>query len=266
MEEIFQEITKISSEGDSAALATVVQAKGSTPREVGAKMLIKSDGNIIGSIGGGALEAAIYREAMSVQREGKAKMLHFDLTGEEVEADQMLCGGEMDIFIEPILPQLTLYIFGAGHISLSISKMAKMVGFRVVVIDDRDEFANSKRFPEADEILAEDFSSALSRLRINDSSYIAIVTRGHQFDEKVLEWAITTGARYIGMIGSKKKNEVILAHLQSKGISKDVLEGVHSPIGLDIGAETPEEIALSIVAELIAIKRQEGHKVKTWKV
>jgi xanthine dehydrogenase accessory factor len=141
-----------------------------------------------------------------------------------------------------------------------------MVGFRVFVIDDRKEFANSKRFPEADEIFAEDFSSALSRLRINDSSYIAIVTRGHQFDEKVLEWAVTTEARYIGMIGSKKKNEVIFAHLQSKGISKDILKRVHAPIGLDVGAETPEEIAVSIVAELITIKRQEGHKVKTWKV
>lgn len=266
MEEIFEEITRIRSEGGSAALATVVQAKGSTPRGVGAKMLIKSDGNIIGSIGGGTLEAAICREAMSVLREGKAKMLHFDLTGEEVEADQMLCGGEMDIFIEPILPQLTLYIFGAGHISLSISKMAKMVGFRVVVIDDRAEFANSERFPEADEIFAEDFSAALSRLRINGSSYIAIVTRGHQFDEKVLEWAVKTEARYIGMIGSKKKNRVIFTHLQSKGICKDVLERVHAPIGLEIGAETPEEIALSIVAELITIKRQEGHTVKAWKV
>jgi xanthine dehydrogenase accessory factor len=266
MEEIFQEITKIRSEGGSAALATVVQAKGSTPREVGSKMLINNDGNIIGSIGGGTLEATICREAMSVLREGKAKLLHFDLRGKEVEADQMLCGGEMDIFIEPILPQLTLYIFGAGHISLSISKMAKMVGFRVVVIDDRVEFANSERFPEADEIFAEDFSATLSRLRINDSSYIAIVTRGHQFDEKVLEWAVTTGARYIGMIGSKKKNELIFAHLQSKGISKDVLERVHAPIGLDINAETPEEIAVSIMAELIKIKRQEGTAVKAWKV
>ena len=266
MEKIFEEITRIRSRGGSAALGTVVQVKGSTPREVGSKILIKGDGAVLGSIGGGSLEATICREAMSVLREGKAKMLHFDLTGEEVEADQMLCGGEMDIFIEPILPQPTLFIFGAGHIPHSISKIAKMIGFKVIVIDDRVEFANPERFPEADEILAEDFSAALSRLRINASSYIAIVTRGHQFDEKVLEWAVKTEARYIGMIGSKKKNEVIFAHLLSKGISTDILERVHAPIGLDINAETPEEIAVSIVAELITIKRQEGHTVKTWNV
>jgi xanthine dehydrogenase accessory factor len=266
MEEIFEEIARIRSEGGRAALATIVQVKGSAPREAGSKILIKGDGTTFGSIGGGTLEAVICREAMSVLREGRAKMLHFDLTGEEAEADQMLCGGEMDIFIEPILPQPTLYIFGAGHISRSISKIAKMIGFRVVVIDDRAEFANPERFPEADEIFSEDFFAAFSRLRINDSSYIAIVTRGHQFDEKVLEWAVQTEARYIGMIGSKKKNEVIFAHLHSKGISKDILKRVHSPIGLDIGAETPEEIAVSIVAELITIKRQEEHKVKAWKV
>lgn len=265
MEKIFKEINKISSEGGRAALATVVQVNGSAPREVGSKILIKEDGSLVGSIGGGTLEATICQEAMSVLREAKARMLHFDLSGEE-EGDQMLCGGEMDIFIEPILPQPTLYIFGAGHISLSISKIAKMVGFRVVVIDDRAEFANPERFPEADEIVAEDFSAAFSRLKINNASYIAIVTRGHQFDEKVLEWAVKTEARYIGMIGSKKKNEVIFAHLQSKRISEDILEQVHTPIGLDIGAETPEEIAVSIMAELITIKRQQGHGVKTWKV
>jgi xanthine dehydrogenase accessory factor len=266
MEEIFQEIAKIRSEGGNAALATIVQVKGSTPREVGAKILINGDGTLLGSIGGGTLESTICREAMSVLKQGKAKMLHFDLTGKEGESDQMLCGGEMDIFIEPLLPQPTLYIFGAGHISIPLSKMAKMVGFRVVVIDDRAEYANRERFPEADEVFAEDFSAALSRVRVNVSSYIAIVTRGHQFDETVLKWAVKTEARYIGMIGSKQKNEVIFAHLKSKGISKDILEQVHAPIGLDIGAETPEEIALSIVAELVTIRRQGGHGVKTWKV
>jgi xanthine dehydrogenase accessory factor len=266
MDELFNEIAKVSSEGGSGALATVIQVRGSAPREVGSKIFIKADGSLVGSIGGGTLEATIVREAKSVLREGKAKMLHFDLTGEEAEGDQMLCGGEMDIFIEPILPQPTLYLFGAGHISLSISKIAKMVGFRVVVIDDRADFANPGRFPEADQIVAEDFSTSLPRSRINDSSYIAIVTRGHQFDEEVLEWAVQTEARYIGMIGSKKKNEVVFAHLRSKGISGEKLAQVYAPIGLDIGAEKPEEIAVSIVAELIRIKRQQRQRTKTWKV
>jgi xanthine dehydrogenase accessory factor len=264
MEAILKEINKIHSEGDSAALATIVKVKGSAPREVGSKILIKEDGALLGSIGGGALEARVCQEAMSILRQGKAQMLHFDLTGEE--NDEMLCGGEMDVFIEPIFPSPTLFIFGAGHVSLCIYRIAKLVGFRVVVMDDRTEFANPERFPEADEIVAEDFSAAFSRLRINSSSYITIATRGHQFDETVLEWAVETGARYIGMIGSKTKNEVIFAHLKSRGISEEKLKQVHAPIGLDIGAETPEEIAVSIVAEIIHARRAREHTVKTWKV
>jgi len=255
MEEIFQEITKIRSEGGSAALATVVQVKGSTPREVGSKILIKGNGAVIGSIGGGTLEATICREAMSVLREGKAKMLHFDLTGEEVEADQMLCGGEMDIFIEPILPQPTLYIFGAGHISLSISKIAKMIGFRIIVIDDRAEFANPGRFPEADMILVEQWEQAFPKLQINDSSYIIILTGNHITDQRVLEWALGTEAKYIGMIASKNKREAIFSNLSAKGIAEELLNKVHSPIGLEINAETPDEIAVSILAQIVKIRR-----------
>lgn len=266
MEDIFEEIVKIRSEGGSAALATVVKVEGSTPREAGSKILINGNGTTIGSIGGGTLEATICREAMDVIRGCRAKMLHFDLTGDEAEGDTMVCGGEMDIFIEPILPQPTLYIFGAGHISISISKIAKMAGFRVVVIDDRAEFANSERFPEADEIYAEDFPMVFPKLKINDSSYIAIVTRGHQFDEKVLEWAVKTETRYIGMIGSKKKNEIIFSRLQSKGVSREMLEHVHAPIGLDISAETPQEIAVSIMAEIIKTRRGKEHAVKDWRV
>lgn len=266
MGDIFEEISRIRSEGGSAALATVVQVKGSTPREAGSKILIKSDGTIFGSIGGGTLEATICRESMNVIREARPKMLHFDLTGEEVQGDEMLCGGNMDIFIEPIFPQATLYIFGAGHISLTMSKIAKMVGFKVVVIDDRAEFANAERFPEADEIFADNLSTVFSKLKINKSSYIAIVTRGHQSDERVLEWAVKTEACYIGMIGSKKKNEVIFSHLQSKEISRELLESVHAPIGMDIHAETPQEIAVSIVAEIIKTRREKEHTVKTWDV
>lgn len=266
MEDIFEEIVKIRSEGESAALATVIKIKGSTPREEGSKMLIRSDGTILGSIGGGALEDQVCQEAMDVIREGKQKLLHFNLTGEEIAEDGMLCGGNMDILVEPILAQPTLYIFGAGHVSFSISKIAKMVGFEVVVIDDRAEFANIKRFPKADEIFAEDFSKVFSKLKINRSSYIVIVTRGHKFDEKVLEWAVKNEASYVGMIGSKKKNDTIFSNLQSKGISKELLGDVHAPIGLEIHAETPEEIAVSIMAEIIKVRKEREHTVKTWEV
>jgi xanthine dehydrogenase accessory factor len=146
-------------------------------------------------------------------------------------------------------------IFGGGHISLPLARIGKMVGFRVIVIDDRPEFANRERFPEADEIFAQDFSLVYPQLQINKSSYIVIVTRGHLSDETVLEWAVGTEAAYIGMIGSEKKVNTIFSHLQSKGTPREVLEKVHAPIGLDIHAETPEEIAISILAEVIKVKR-----------
>jgi len=264
MEELFRQIAKIRSEEESAALATVVQVKGSAPRAAGAKIIIKDNGAVLGSIGGGALEVKICQEAMTVLKQGKPKMLHFDLTGDELQTDEMLCGGEMDIFIEPIFPQPVVYIFGAGHISRSISQIAKMIGFKVVVIDDRKEFANAERFPEADDIIAEDFSKAFCRLNVKNASYIAIVTRGHQFDEMVLAWAVTTDACYIGMIGSEKKNRVIFEHLHAKGVPQKRLQEIHAPIGLDINAETPEEIAVSIVAEMITVRRARSHTAKTW--
>ncbi len=267
MGDIFEEILRIRSEGGTAALATVIRAEGSTPRREGAKMLIRRDGTIVGSIGGGALEAQVCREAIDVIREARPKVLHFNLTGEEAAEDGMLCGGNTDIFVEPIAGQPTLYIFGAGHISVSVSRIAKMVGFKVTVIDNRAEFANTDRFPDADEIIAEDFSRAFSKLEITRSSYIVIVTRGHQFDETVLEWAVKTEAGYVGMIGSREKKDAVFSHLQSKGISKKLLNGVHAPIGADISAETPEEIAVSIMAEIIKVRRgREGVGRKTWKV
>jgi len=266
MEDIFKEIAIIKSEGGSAALATIIKTKGSAPREAGSKMLIRSDGTIAGSIGGGSLEATICREAANVIKEANPKLMHFNMTKEEAAEDGMICGGTMDVFIEPIVSEPTLFIFGAGHISVSICKLAKMVGFKVAVIDDRAEFANAKRFPDADQVLNEKFTEIFSKLTINRSSYIVIVTRGHQFDEKVLEQAIQSKACYLGMIGSKKKNDTVFANLQSKGISKKLLKAVHAPIGLDIHAETPEEIAVSIMAEIIKRRREKGHTAKNWKV
>lgn len=254
MKDIFEEIIKLKRKGDKAALATITMTKGSTPREQGAKMLVKSDGTIVGSIGGGSLELEVCKEALKVIASGKAKVLHFDLTGRAAEVG-MVCGGIMDVFIEPIVSPPTLYIFGGGHISLALAKIGKMLEFRTVVIDDSPEFANRERFPEADEVLVQDFKSASSQFQIDESSYIVIVTRGHLSDEMVLEWAIKTKARYIGMIGSKKKVKTVYSHLQSRGISQEMLKRVHAPIGLEINAETPEEIAVSILAEIIQVKR-----------
>jgi xanthine dehydrogenase accessory factor len=255
MTDIYQEIVKIKEEGLEAALVTIVSATGSTPREEGAKMLVKPDGTIAGTIGGGSLEAQVIEEAVRVIKQGKPKRIHFTLSDKQASEVGMICGGDMEVFIEPILTAPTLFIFGGGHISLPLAKTARLLGFKIAVIDDRADFASAERFPEAEMVLAGDFSKAFPRLKIDKTSYIVIVTRGHQHDEMVLEWAVGTPAKYIGMIGSKTKVKTIFDHLLAKGVPKEKLDSVHSPIGLAIGAQAPEEIAVSILAEIIKVRR-----------
>jgi xanthine dehydrogenase accessory factor len=255
MADIYQEIVRIKEKGEEAALVTIVSATGSTPREEGAKMLVRPDGTIIGTIGGGNLEAQVINEAVGVIKQGKPKRLHMNLTAKEAEETGMICGGDLEVFIEPILTAPTMYIFGGGHISLPLAQIGKLLGFKIAIIDDRAEFASTKRFPEAEMVLAGDFSKAFSKLKIDKTSYIVIVTRGHQNDELVLEWAVGTPAQYIGMIGSQTKVKTVFSHLLAKGVSKGRLDSVYSPIGLEIGAQTPEEIAVSILAEIIKVRR-----------
>jgi len=255
MPDIYQEIARITDEGGEAALVTIVLVERSTPREVGTKMLVRADGSIIGSIGGGSVEAQVIKKATEVIRKGKPQRHHFSLVAREGEEPGMVCGGDMEVFIEPILPAPTLCIFGGGHISLGLAKIGKLLGFKIAVIDDRAEFATPDRFPDAELILTEDFNKAFPKLKINKSSYIVIVTRSHKSDEQVLELALATPAKYIGMIGSKSKIKAIFSHLLARGIPKELLDTVHTPIGLEICAETPEEIAVSILAEIIKVRR-----------
>jgi xanthine dehydrogenase accessory factor len=272
MPDIYEEIVRLKKAGKSAALATVISAKGSTPREEGSKMLVRQDGTILGSIGGGNLEALVQKASLEIIASGKAQTIHYDLSGKDAAEVGMICGGVTDILIEPIIPAPVLYIFGAGHISIPLSIIGKMLDFAVTVIDDRREFANKDRFPAVDEIYAEDMKQVFNKLNVNESSYIVIVTRGHAHDEVVLEWAITTPAYYIGMIGSKTKNTTIFNHLKQRGVSQETLGRVHAPIGLSIYAETPEEIAVSIMAEIIKEKRASSPngaakpKAHTWHV
>ncbi len=188
-------------------------------------------------------------------RNGRSERLHFDLNDIEGKELGMVCGGDVEVFIEPILSPPTLYVFGGGHISLPVTRIGKLAGFRIAVIDDRAEFANRERFPDAELILAKDFAEAFSELRVDKLSYVVIITRNHEYDELVLEWALGTQARYIGMIGSKTKNETVFSHLLAKGMSPEQLSRVHAPIGLEICAQTPEEIAVSILAEVIRVRR-----------
>ena len=257
MADLYEEIVKLKAEGRSGALATIIGTEGSTPRETGAKMLVREDGTILGTIGGGGLEGQVIRDALMVIGEERPRTVHYDLTGMEAAgAAGMICGGVLDIYIEPVIPTPTVFIFGGGHISLFVARIGAMAGFQVAVIDDRAEFASKERFPEARQVIAEKFSLVFPRLQVNRSSYLVIVTRGHADDQEVLEWALTTEARYIGMIGSRKKIRTLYRNLEEKGIAPERLERVFAPIGLDIGALTPEEIAVAIVGQLIQVRRE----------
>jgi xanthine dehydrogenase accessory factor len=202
------------------------------------------------------VEAEVWQAAREVMENERPRTLTFNLNQNPKYDTGLVCGGTLDIFIEPVLPPASLYIFGAGHVALSLYKTAKMAGFDVSVVDDRESYANRDRFPEAKEVVAEDFDQAMARIIPNETSYIVIVTRGHHDDMRVLRWAVQTQARYVGMIGSKRKTIAIFRELVKEGMAENLFERVHAPVGLDIGAITPEEIAVAITAELIAVRRR----------
>ena len=253
--DIYEEIVKLRQQGRRGAVATIVNVRGSIPSFETAKMLVRDDGSILGTIGGGCVEADVWQAAREVMESERPRTLTFNLNQNPKHDTGLLCGGTLDVFIEPILPPALLYIFGAGHVSISLYKTAKSAGFDVTVVDDRETYANRERFPDAKEVLAEDFDQAMARFIPNESSYIVIVTRGHRDDMRVLRWAVQTRAKYVGMIGSKRKTIAIFRELTQEGLSPGLFERVQAPIGLDIGAVTPEEIAVAITAELIAVRR-----------
>ncbi len=350
--ELFRKLKESLRQGKSCALATITKQSGSSPRGVGAKCLINQDGVIWGSVGGGLLEAKTIEAAREALDSQRPLRLHFSLTGKDVAESDMLCGGEAEVFVEPIwaidssqvasiqraasveqrggkgllvtalCPEFwerglqakwfivpgedgraegdkpidlrgvvqawwgrlekekkplkvqwkddqgrdvelflepvvsspVVYVFGGGHVSRKIVPLAAFVGFKVVVVDDRAEFTKQEDFPDAHQVLQMDFDKISEDLSIDDDSYLVIVTRGHIHDKSVLAQALKTKARYVGMIGSKRKRELIFRALLEEGYGKEDLARVHSPIGLEIGAETPEEIAVSIVAELIKVR------------
>jgi xanthine dehydrogenase accessory factor len=254
--DIYEEIVKLRGEGRSGAVATIVNVRGSIPSFETAKMLVRDDGSIAGTIGGGCVEADVWQAARQVMESGKPRTLTFNLNQSPKYDTGLVCGGTLDIFIEPILPPASLYLFGAGHVSVNVYKIASNAGFEVTVIDDRETYANRERFPEAKEIIAADFEAAMTGLRLHESSSVVIVTRGHRDDMRVLRWAVQTPARYVGMIGSRRKTIEIFRELTRDGVPAHLFDRVHAPIGLDIGAITPEEIAVAITAELIAVRRR----------
>lgn len=266
MIDLYEEIVRLRREGRKAALATIVNVRGSIPSFATAKMLVRDDGSIAGTIGGGCVEAEVWQAAREVIEQERPRTLTFNLNQNPKYDTGLVCGGTLEVFVEPVLPPGLLYIFGAGHVARSLYEVARLSGFEVVVVDDRESYANRERFPNAREVFAEEFDSVLPKLDPNENSYLVIVTRGHRDDMRVLRWAIDTPARYIGMIGSRRKVISVYRELENEGIGHEKLERVHAPIGLDIGAVTPEEIAVAITAELIALRRHaEGNVThKRW--
>ena len=359
--DVFREMAKLKGDGQSGALATVVARKGSAPMSGDAKMLVREDGSTEGTVGGGCLEAEVWETAMSVLETGEPEKLRFDLTQQEAEDSGHICGGVVEIlvepfqafqaellaeinrirnqggsaalativqpgdlevptpearkmlfrrdgsalgeipnysteiwaestqiirngsptllqfntdaaraggkrstleeateiFVEPISGQPLVYIFGGGHVSFCVAQATYLAGFRVSIVEDRPSFANKERFPMAESFYVGEFPDIFEKIPVDESDYLAIITRGHSNDEVVLEWAMETPARYIGMIGSKSKVLLTYRHLQDKGYDRgELIERVHAPIGLDIGADTPGEIGVAIVAELIRHRRR----------
>jgi xanthine dehydrogenase accessory factor len=341
---IYLKANKLLLSGQKIVLARTIRRSGSTPRGVGSMCIITEDGKLIGTVGGGLLEYQVQKQAVKLFKEEKSFIYRFHLTAQNLAEAGMICGGDVDLYLEPLFPENSetvsifkvikehidnnengtlvtkiedgihaldtsvrmfikndrttqgvipgidineigidkkssyelfavngnldlfaekitlnpeLIIFGAGHVSLFVAKLAKMVGFKIIIIDDRPEFANKERFPLADEIIISDFKQAFEQLDISQNSYILIITRGHLYDKVVLQNALGTDAFYIGMIGSIKKRNIIYRTIIEEGSSTKELEKVYSPVGIDINAETPEEIAVSIVGELIKKNRPE---------
>jgi xanthine dehydrogenase accessory factor len=253
MREVYERAAEMVRQGTPGVIATVIRTEGSTPREAGAKMVIGADGRTWGTIGGGSVEAAVVEDSASVLREGVPRAVEYEL--EEGGALQSYCGGRVEILLEPLPSSEKLYIFGAGHVAQPLAEMAKRAGFVVTVVDPRLEMANRERFPSADGIVVKGFSQAAAGVSAGPDVYVVIVTPKHAHDEEVVRVVLDKPYRYIGMIGSRKKVATIRSHLKDAGFEDGVISKLHAPIGLDIGAETPEEIAVSIVAELVAVRR-----------
>jgi len=253
--DLYDEIVRLRNLGQKCALATIVQVNGSIPSYESAKLLVREDGSMMGTVGGGCVEGEVWTVAREVIETEKPRHLSFSLGQEAAYDEGLICGGQLNIFVEPVIPQPRALIFGGGHVSKSISKVATIAGFSTTIVDDREAFANKERFPEAEATYAEEYESVFPKLIVNSSTYLIIVTRGHRDDMRVLRWAISTPAKYISMIGSKRKTISVIKELEKDGIPREAFERIFAPMGLEIGAESPEEIAVSVVAEMIAVRR-----------
>ena len=233
---------------------TVIRAQGSTPQRAGAKMLVFADGRTVGTIGGGCYENDAIGKARLALDDGRSQIVHYELNDDFAQENGLICGGRMDVYVDPLLPSPHLYIVGAGHVGYHLGKIAVDAGFHLHVIDDREKFANTERFPAAD-VIVEPIPEWLHRAEIPVGAFVVVLTRGHQHDLEAMRALAAREVRYLGLIGSRAKVARIYDLLLAEGMPIESLARVHAPIGFDIGAITPAEIAVSILAELIAVRR-----------
>lgn len=252
--DLFEEIVRMRRAGERGALATIVHTNGSIPSYESSRMLVRENGSMAGTVGGGCVEADVWAAAKEVMSTEQPRKMIFNLNHEAAYDAGLICGGTLEIFVEPILPQPTVYLFGGGHVSTAVARVANLAGFGVAVVDDRESFSNAERFPMAGQFFTS-YEDAFRDITPGASTYLVIVTRGHKDDMRVLAWATGTAARYIGMIGSRRKVISVYRALEKQGLPPQSFERVHAPVGLEIGALSPEEIGVSIVAEMIAVRR-----------
>ncbi len=251
--EIFEEIVRLKKDGRPSALATIVQCIGSSPQKEGAKMIVRDDGSTSGTLGGGCLEAEVIQASLMAIKDGSPRTLPIELTERH---GGLVCGGKVLVYIEPVIPEPRLIILGAGHVGGALAKAARFSGFKTTVVDDREEFANRENIPDADETVVHGLGDVFSKVFVDSGSYIVIATRGHNHDLDALKAALKTKAGYIGLLGSRRKRALLFKILGEEGFSREDIGRVFTPVGLPIGSVTPEEIAISIMAQIIQRRRE----------
>ncbi len=250
---IYDEVARVIAENRAAALCTIIETSGSTPRHEGSKLLVFEDGSFTGTVGGGEVESRVIREALEAIREGKTRLLRYSMV-DPAQGDPGVCGGTLEVYVEPILPKPVMVIIGGGHVGKALAHLAKWLEFKVAISDDRVEFCNPQANPDGDFFYPLKMEELPMKMPINPRTYLVLTTRGSNVDIEGLEPLLRTDAAYIGVIGSKRRWLTTRKALLAKGVPEDLLNKVHSPIGIELNAETPEEIAVSIMAEVLMVK------------
>lgn len=252
---LYHRLSEIENRGEQVALATVIRTQGSVPRHAGSKMIVYADGTTAGTIGGGEMESKVIQAAIEAMEQGSTQLLHFDFR-DPSEGDVGVCGGEMEVFVEPVEIPPKLVVVGAGHVGQAMVHLGHWLGYHVIACDDREEFAAKTYVPEADEVIHCELKQLREQVEIHANTYIVLTTRGVDIDVEALPALLDSPAAYIGVIGSRRRWDTTAKALKDAGVPEQAIRKVTSPMGLEINAETPEEIAVSIFAEII--QKQQG--------